>query len=292
MGTKLAKIIIDKKDYIDGDKFESLSDLSFGDFYTRYINLDIKILDDFIKNFKENRLPIIFVNSERVRDFFELTKEYGEPFILISHNGDTTFNEVDVSLKPKCIQKWYGQNINVKNNDEIISLPIGLERSHWSNNRYGIYGFKHDKIYDFSNKEVIKNNICYINFNINTNKKKREWIPPFFFNFEWCKIMLGGINGSLDTYFNDCLNSHYILCPEGNGIDCHRNWEILYLGSIPIIENNYFVNEVYGDLPVMIVDDFKNINKPLLLEYIKHYENNNFNNEKLKFSYWEKMIKP
>jgi hypothetical protein len=52
------------------------------------------------------------------------------------------------------------------------------------------------------------------------------------------------------------------------------------------------VNEVYGDLPVMIVDDFKNINESLLLDYIEHYENNKFNNEKLKFSYWEKMIKP
>jgi hypothetical protein len=88
--------------------------------------------------------------------------------------------------------------------------------------------------------------------------------------------MMGGINGSLDVY----------------GIDCHRNWEILYLGRIPIVEDNYFVNEIYGDLPVIIVDDFKNINKDILLEYINHFENFHFNNDKLKFSYWKKIIKP
>jgi hypothetical protein len=285
-------MIIDKDDYIDGDKFESLSDLSFGDCYTNYKDFDINFLNDFIINFKQDRLPIIFVDSERVKNFFDLTKEYDKSFILLSHNGDYTFNEDDIKLKPKCIQKWYGQNINVKNSDDIISLPIGLERSHWSKIRYGKYGFKHDKLFEYSKKEVIKKNLCYINFNINTNKQKREWIPSFFNNFDWCNIMMGGINGSLDVYFNDCLNSHFILCPEGNGIDCHRNWEILYLGRIPIVEDNYFVNEIYGDLPVIIVDDFKNINKDILLEYINHFENFHFNNDKLKFSYWKKIIKP
>lgn len=285
-------MIIEKKEYIDGDKFESLSDLSFGDPYTKFLNIDKKLLDDFITNFKEERLPIIFVDSDRVKKFFEITKDYDKPFILISHNGDSTFNEDDVKLKPNCVQKWYGQNINVKNSDTIISLPIGLERPHWSISRYGSYGFKQDKLFYYSNKEEIKQNICYINFNVNTNKHKREWIPSHFNEHDWCKIMMGGINGSLDVYFTDCLNSYYILCPEGNGIDCHRNWEILYLGRIPIIEDNNFVSEIYGDLPVMIVDDFKKINKTLLLEYIEHYENVNFNMNKLKFSYWEKMIKP
>lgn len=284
-------MIIDKEEYIDGDKFESLCDLSFGDFYTKFINLDIKILDQFIINFKEKRLPIIFVDSDRVKNFFELTRDYDKSLILVSHNGDSIFNEEDVKLKPNCIKKWYGQNINVKNSDTIVSLPIGLERPHWSTSRYGHYGYKHDKIFHYSTKRVDKENICYINFNVNTNIKKRGWIVNFFKNFNWVKIKMGGINGDLNQYFNDCINSHYVFCPEGNGIDCHRNWEVLYLGSTPILENNLFVNQIYGDLPTLIVEDFKDLNKTLLLEYINYIKNNNFNVEKLKFSYWKKLIK-
>ena len=43
MGTKLAEKMIKVLDYIDGDKFESICDFSFGDYYTSMINLDLSI---------------------------------------------------------------------------------------------------------------------------------------------------------------------------------------------------------------------------------------------------------
>ena len=27
----------------------------------------------------------------------------------------------------------------------------------------------------------------------------------------------------------------FAICPEGNGVDCHRIWECIYLGVVPII---------------------------------------------------------
>ena len=34
----------------------------------------------------------------------------------------------------------------------------------------------------------------------------------------------------------------FVLSPFGNGMDCHRTWEALSLGSIPIIKGNGFSN--------------------------------------------------
>jgi hypothetical protein len=32
----------------------------------------------------------------------------------------------------------------------------------------------------------------------------------------------------------------YVLSPPGNGIDCHRTWEALFLGSIPIVKKSFW----------------------------------------------------
>jgi hypothetical protein len=298
--------MIDINDYIDGDKFESIADLSFGDFFTEMRQLNYESLVNFFNGFSEDRIPVIYINSGRVFDLFDILNQnkFDKQFILLSHNDDETFNLSSLgdesyvlgknngkkSMVPISMVKWFGQNINFKNNEKIISLPIGLERKFWSKSRYGIMGLKHQKIFEYSQKKLIKKNICYLNFDIGTNSDKRNWIGPFFKDYGWCNVNLIGLNGNLDTYFSECLESHSVLCPVGNGIDCHRNWEMLYLGVLPIVEYSEFSSEIYGDLPVLIIDDFRNLTEKIILDKIN--ENNiNYNFQKLSFTYWEKLIK-
>ena len=53
----------------------------------------------------------------------------------------------------------------------------------------------------------------------------------------------------------------YLYSPRGNGIDCHRTWESLYLDRTPIIDNQQetlkklWLNE--GDLPVVLVENMR-----------------------------------
>jgi len=283
--------MINKEEYIDGNKFEALGDIGFGDKYTTQLPLDVKRLATFLDNFEEPRLPLVYVDGDRIKKFFTLIKNRDlKPFKLLSHNGDATFTQEDVHNRPKCVKKWYGQNINAKNSEDIISLPIGLERPHWAKKSHGKIGYKHTKLFQYAQEIIPKNKLCYINFNINTNKNKRAWIIPFFQKHPWCTIRLGGWKGNLDHYFKDCLSSHYILCPHGNGIDCHRNWEMLYLGVVPVMEDSYFHQKIFGDMNVLIVDSFKVLNKELLTQKINSFKENK-NREKLKFSYWENIIK-
>lgn len=283
--------MIEIEDYIDGSKFELISDFSFGDKYTNELVLDLDRLNLFLNSFDEKRLPVIYVDSDRVLNFFSILKENPtKDFILLSHNGDTTFYNDDINKKPDCVRKWFGQNINVKNTENIKSLPIGLERPFWSTNRYGEFGYKHNKVYEFSKKEFNKDKSCYINFNVNNNIHKRGWILNHFNNSKHFHIRLGGIDGSMDDYLKECKESHYVLCPDGNGIDCHRNWEMLYIGVIPIVEYSEFHKEIYGDLPVVITNSFTEINEELISNNKGLFEGE-YNINKLKFSYWENLIK-
>jgi hypothetical protein len=50
-------------------------------------------------------------------------------------------------------------------------------------------------------------------------------------------------------------NSKFVLSPPGNGLDCHRTWEAMYLGAIPIVKKEYWPFSSY-ELPVLVVNDW------------------------------------
>ena len=67
-----------------------------------------------------------------------------------------------------------------------------------------------------------------------------------------------------ESYLKTLSTYKYSISPKGNGIDCHRTWEALYLNCIPIVESNS-INELYEDLPVIIIEDWNNITEDIIL---------------------------
>ena len=55
-----------------------------------------------------------------------------------------------------------------------------------------------------------------------------------------------------------------MICPIGNAIDCHRNWEVLYMRRVPVMKSDPYLLELYKDLPVLWVSDYKDIDEELL----------------------------
>jgi hypothetical protein len=50
----------------------------------------------------------------------------------------------------------------------------------------------------------------------------------------------------------------FVVSPHGNGLDCHRTWESLVLGNIVIVKRSS-IDALYHGLPVVIVDDWREI---------------------------------
>jgi hypothetical protein len=59
------------------------------------------------------------------------------------------------------------------------------------------------------------------------------------------------------------LYSQYplVLSTVGNGLDCHRTWELLYLGCIVVTKTSP-LDALYEGLPVIIVDDWHQVRDP------------------------------
>ena len=55
-----------------------------------------------------------------------------------------------------------------------------------------------------------------------------------------------------------------MICPQGNGVDCHRNWEVLYLGRVPVMKKSEYLQELYKDYPILWVNDYMDCTKALL----------------------------
>ncbi len=81
------------------------------------------------------------------------------------------------------------------------------------------------------------------------------------------KLKQNGIhNSSYDWtgYMLALPNTKFVISPEGNGIDCHRHYEALMAGCIPVIEKNPLTEEKYKGCPIVWTTDYTEITPDFL----------------------------
>jgi hypothetical protein len=101
----------------------------------------------------------------------------------------------------------------------------------------------------------------------------------------------------VDVTNPDCYNEwskhKFVLSPRGAGEDCHRTWEAIITGCIPIVKSS-LLDELYEDLPILVVNDWNEINKDFLerkhLEITEKKRQNGYNMNKLNLEYWTTKI--
>ena len=76
-------------------------------------------------------------------------------------------------------------------------------------------------------------------------------------------------NHILDSseYFRVLPTFKFVVSPEGNGVDCHRHYEALMAGCIPIIEHHPLIELKYRGCPILYTTDYSEIT-PAYLEAI------------------------
>jgi hypothetical protein len=77
---------------------------------------------------------------------------------------------------------------------------------------------------------------------------------------------IGNMYIDATQYFRALPHYKFVVSPEGNGIDCHRHYEALMAGCIPIIERYSGIEEKYRGCPVLWTTDYSEIN----CDYLNH----------------------
>ena len=224
--------------------------------------------------------------------------------ILVTGDGDesisanTTLMAQNILNSGK-IKKWYSQN-QLSFDPRIEPLPIGLDYhtmkksdSGWGPRtgclrqeatlKKALSESKH-----FSERKMK----CYVNYHqevANGNSRK------FFANerteslqkINHKLIYFENANELRDACWKKMTEYAFVLSPPGNGWDCHRTWEALCLGCIPIVRRSGMrVDELFDDLPVLLVDRWEEVTEKLLTETVEAFALKDFNMEKLKLKYW------
>jgi hypothetical protein len=66
-------------------------------------------------------------------------------------------------------------------------------------------------------------------------------------------------NKMSNTFYEDLPSYKFVVSPEGNGIDCHRHYEALMAGCIPIVERHPLIEAKYAGCPILYTDDYSEI---------------------------------
>ena len=133
-------------------------------------------------------------------------------------------------------------------------------------------------------------NLVYMNFDIANFPSERQNCYNNFKDKQW--VTIGNIDNTLggrSKFLENIRNHKFVLCPRGNGIDTHRLWETLYMGSIPIVINEVALNE-FKDLPILFIDNWGVISEEFLNKKYDVIVSQNWNFHKLKVGYWKDKI--
>jgi hypothetical protein len=284
------------EDFITGERFQALADVSIipeGDlvgesncdfvikqqqnnsYKTFYYNSCTNTLPDYVQNAR-----VIFVNTWTLDKFFSiifplLKNEY----VFISHNSDSAFSNSYINyLNEKKVIKWYSQNKTL-NHEKLFALPIGIANQQYPHGNLELLN-------QIINTSPDKEHIVYKNFDIYTNFQIRSHI-------DYITSQNGiAMDSRVDqpNYLTNIAKSIFCVSPPGNGVDCHRVWECLYLKTIPIIkyDNCY---EQFKHLPILFIDDWSKVTIDFLNSSVEPFQQNLKNNlVELNMSYWKTNI--
>lgn len=194
---------------------------------------------------------VIFCKTDYLAALLPEIQNSPHKFILVTHNSD---HGPEKYWRPPNVVAWFGQNAIL---EEIIPIPIGLERP-------GIASS--GDIQDFKSTASVvlkKKNLLYVNFSDGTNPT-RPGIKIHLRRNRWATVEDKRIN--FREYLQKVKEHTFVMSPPGNGSDCHRTWEALYMGSFPVCENNYHNREFAKILPILLYDDPKKIDLEFLLK--------------------------
>jgi hypothetical protein len=238
------------------------------------------------------------------------------PFKLLTNNSDYTLpkdfpSETEMILQHPLLIHWFAQNC-IFDHPKLTRVPIGLDyhslhipppklkfviqkpKMHpfgWGPCKPALKQEQEllsirNRAPPFQNRQVK----CYANFHfamtmgygIIDRPDALSTVPKDLVFYEPTKV-------TRDICWNNMVECAFVLSPHGNGLDCHRTWEALSLGCIPIIKTSG-IDAVFEGLPVWIVSSWSDVTESNMRLKVDEFKNKSFQYEKLTLKYWQSKI--
>lgn len=245
--------------FISGDSFMRLADYVFlKEFDLRYLSsMLIKIQREIAES---RKIMFIEVSALERIDVFKALVAWIENsdgrnlknLTLLIHNGDKIPTKSFYELLVRCGVKVFSVNASV-NNYGVTPLPIGLENRHLRKNGIGLhFSIPQDGTFKVNSGAGCKTDL-FASFNVSTNMNERSKVKSELLKHGYS---FTEPNLTTERYQNCLKNSRFVISPPGNGIDCHRTWEAIYLGAVPIVLRTCLNEELIKLFPIIAVSEW------------------------------------
>lgn len=210
----------------------------------------------------------------------EIVPRLTDPFVLVSGDSDRAVDlslaatpAISALLSSDLLLGWYAQN-RVLEHPKLRSLPIGLDyHTMWEQpGRWGLTALS-----ALAQERLLLDTLArapslprrylsiYNNWHFAIERGDRRAcrarLDPALCFYEPHPI-------SRAASWSRAAEFLFVACPEGEGMDCHRTWETLLLGSIPIVKRNALL-PLFDGLPVLVVDDWDAISRDQLERFVQ-----------------------
>ena len=228
---------------------------------------------------------VVYCDTHYILKFKDILNQKKD-LTIITHNSDHCLydthtedpNGINVN-ELICYSQWFGQN---SYSSKVIPLPIGFENIRWEQS----FGPKTMWLEEARNSSAEITSLVYLNCNANTNLGERKKCYEESSTME--VVTVDTPNLTYPQYLDRIKQHMFVLSPRGNGLDCHRTWEVLMMRRVPILKKEGQLEKLYKDMPVLFVDKWCDIHTMNLKEIFEtfSFEEQNY----LEFEYWKNLI--
>jgi len=221
----------------------------------------------FIDNIRLYRRKIASVKPEDERyvnalmarsDLLDLCGNFPQmKFIIFTNLEDTPIDDFIINKIPVNVVCISAVNA-ITHNDVVIPAPYGVQR------RMTPDDDRIEQLTEWMKYDSIDNpkTLLYVSHN-DSNGPERVGIKSLFYEKDWAEVNEQRV--PYHKFLSNLSNSKFMICPIGNAIDCHRNWEVLYMRRVPVMRRDPYLEELYKDYPVLFVDKYSDVTEELLL---------------------------
>ena len=223
------------------------------------------------------------------------------PILLLTTDGDRSmpltheYTLVHTILRSNMILKWYTQNYDKRLiHPKLTHFPIGMDLH---TNRWLVKNSISEKIKCMVAKRRASPTDMRISNKILCDAHNTISHPERLQLYTLLKNApnIEFVNGILPfDEITELYNKYnFVLSPRGNGLDCHRTWELFLAGAI-VITKTSSLDDMYTNhnLPVVIVQDWNELQDNLECKlqewYTTYIDRTSIDNifTRLTFEYW------
>ena len=226
----------------------------------------------------------VYADNISIDGFFaNVHPRINAPYILISHGGwPSVPGKLENYLNDPKIIAWFGKNID-REHPKLHPLPIGNKGS--SHGDINIVRTAITNAPVTTSRRTDK--LVYMNMTIGCNPKERGAALNALKDKEFCQF---SERKPFAQYMKELSQFRFVASPNRLGTDCHRTWEAMLVGTIPIVTRSS-IAKLFDDLPVLIIDDWNQVTREFLEQKFEEITSKSYNLKKLYADYWFDQIR-